>query len=86
MNDIITRKVDFNCQHNKYIVDERLEYVECALCGEKLNPMWVMSQLCLLEARYNMRLKHLGKLCEKAGKKNHCKCEHCGKMTKIQRR
>ncbi len=84
-NDIIIRKTDFGCIHNKYIIDERMEHVECALCGEKLNPMWVLGELCYKEARFNMRIDHLVKVVEKADKKNRCKCEHCSKMTRIQR-
>ena len=81
---IIERKI-FSCQHNKFIYDPSLEYVECGICGERLNAVWVISQLAHREARANVRLKYLEKLCEKADKKNKCKCEHCGKMTNIQR-
>ena len=83
--NIFVHKVNFNCQHNKYLVSPEISYVECALCGEKLNPVWVISQLAQRENRANMRLAYLESLCEKADKKNSCKCEHCGKMTAIQR-
>jgi len=33
------------CKHTKFIVDESLNEVECGICGEKLNPIWVISQM-----------------------------------------
>ena len=73
----------FNCQHNKFLLDPQLGYVECALCGEKLNPMWVIQQFCNDEARLWNQLSGLRALVVEAEKKNRCKCEHCHKMTKI---
>lgn len=73
------------CQHNKFILDESLEKVKCGLCGQFLNPMWVLRQLSTKENRYHMRIIELHKIAEKAEAKNSCKCEHCQKMTRIQR-
>ncbi len=85
MLDILSRDPRFKCSHNKFIVDESLEHVECGLCGKELNPMWVLSQLCNVEARFNLKFKHLNKQLALAEKKNRCKCEHCSKITRIQR-
>lgn len=73
------------CQHNKFEVDPTLNYVSCGLCGENLNPMWVLARLCSKESRFNLHLEYLEETVEKADKKNRCKCEHCKKMTQIQR-
>jgi len=77
---------NWKCRHNKFLIDPQLGYVECGICGEKLNPMWVLEQLCSEEARYYKHLEALTELAKKAEKKNRCKCEHCKKMTKIQKR
>ncbi len=84
-DSVLIRHKKFNCQHNRYLVDSRLNTVECALCGEKLNPMWVLEQLCGREHRAEERLEFLKKEAEKAISKNRCKCEKCGEMTRIQR-
>lgn len=71
------------CQHNKFLVDEQLGTVECGICGEKLNPIWVLRQLCGEETRYFRRLEFLKGEADKAEAKNRCKCEKCGQMTRI---
>lgn len=73
------------CSHNKYIVDPKLNTVECGICGEKLNPMWVLTELCNQEQRAYRRLQVLNEQAEKAIAKNRCKCQKCGKITRIQK-
>lgn len=86
MTENVLKKVHgFKCQHNKWLVDDKLAYVECGICGEKLNPMWVIGQMCYRETRANMRIAELDRTAELAANKNRCKCQHCGKMTKIQK-
>ena len=74
------------CLHfgQTYKVDERLAEVTCGGCGEKLNPMWVLEQLCReesrwheLHARYQDELKTLRA-------RRRTKCEHCRQMTRIR--
>lgn len=79
------KKIDWSkrCKHNKFLVDEELGYVECGICGEHLNPIWVISQLCNREARAWVKLNDLNKLAIEASQKNRCKCEHCKQMTRI---
>jgi len=55
------------------------------MCGESLNPIWVLSKFSQAENRMHMRIAELGKDAKKAESKNRCKCEHCGKLTKIQK-
>ena len=72
-----------HCKHNKFLVDTRLDYIKCAICGEHLNPMWVVSQYADDEHRLCKHLKRLERLIEETKHKTKCKCEHCGEMTKI---
>lgn len=86
MSEQVLKKVtSFKCQHNQFLVDPEMAYVECALCHEHLNPMWCMVQLCNTEARAIKRLDWLNNESAKAEKKNRCKCEKCGQMTRIQK-
>lgn len=73
------------CQHNKFTVDKRHQFVECGICGEKLNPIWCLEQLCYKESRAQMRVVALEKAAAKAKDKNRCKCEKCGEFTRIHR-
>lgn len=84
MNDsVMIRAPRFKCAHNKFVLDPTLAHVECGICGEKLNPMWVIEQYANREHRAWMRIFELDKIAEKAVKKDRCKCEKCGEMTRI---
>ena len=85
-DNVLSDRWQRKCRHNKFIVDESLNEVECGICNQNLNPMWVLKQLCGNEHRAANRLTQLEQLAEKTKNKMRCKCEHCGKMTKIHRR
>jgi len=86
MSLIILKNVrDYKCVHGKFEVNDELDYVSCGICGEHLNPMFVLKNLASLESRYNVQIGKLLKKAKEAESKNRCKCEHCGKMTKIQK-
>ena len=74
------------CRHDRSIVDERKTEVTCADCGEKLNPIWVLSQLANKESgwfrsrdRYQDEMKRLEE-------RSRTRCQKCGYMTRISRR
>lgn len=71
------------CQHNKFILDDQLGYVKCGICGEQLNPMWVIQRFADSEHRLFQHLEKLRNLVEVTKGKARCKCEHCGKVTRI---
>ncbi|MFA0809537.1 hypothetical protein [Microbulbifer epialgicus] len=79
-------RIGERCQHNKFLLDESLESVICGICDTPLDPMWVIQQFANAEHRLFMRMKSLEEIARKAEAKNRCKCEHCNKMTRIQRR
>ena len=82
----IINKVDFSCQHNKFELDEQLDRVFCGLCGEGLSPVWVLKQFMRDENRSIMNINRLRKIEEKTRNKLRCKCEHCEKITGIDRK
>ncbi|MCY9874521.1 hypothetical protein [Vibrio barjaei] len=71
------------CKHNKFIVDPQLGVVKCGICGESLNPMWVLEQYASGEHRLIQQVERLRRLVEETKDKTKCKCQHCGKMTTI---
>ncbi|MCK5614644.1 hypothetical protein KAR91_72940 [Candidatus Pacearchaeota archaeon] len=73
------------CRHGKFIVDETRSAVECGRCGEDLNPIWALSELARNDSYIRNRIDMMNKVLVKAEKKNRCKCEKCGEMTRIQR-
>lgn len=85
MSVLTSNRFKLRCKHGKYIVDESLNKIECALCHKELNPIWVLGQMCNDENRYNQNIVHLKEVASKAQKKNRCKCEKCGEITRIQR-
>ena len=84
-NVLLVAKWTEQCRHNKFIVDETLNEVQCGICGSYLNPMWVLKHLCGHEHRAANHLKELEQQVEKTKDKLRCKCQHCGKMTRIHR-
>jgi len=76
------------CEHNSVIVDEDLWLIECAECGERLDPIQYLVGLARRERRYKYESDVLKKRCEKVlgilEKKTRTKCEHCGKLTNIK--
>ena len=58
------------CSHQKVIVDESLNTVECKGCGEKLNPVWVLAQYANRERLAVQNIEMLKELQKKAEEKN----------------
>lgn len=73
------------CQHPRYIVDEGLEQVECAVCEERLNPMKVLVQISRLELRTLERLNALREESKELVQKRKYKCGSCGSMNDISK-
>lgn len=73
------------CDHPRFIVDEASDQVECAVCAERLNPIWVLTQLTREDRRMErVRTKYREEM-ERLDKRTRTKCDHCGQMTRISR-
>ena len=68
------------CCHGRYQVDDSLDAVECTICGERLNPMWVLRDLAANESRDHQRLVALKRALADARSALKWKCGHCHKM------
>lgn len=73
-----------NCKHRRFLIDSKKALVECADCGDQLNPMWVLETLCDEETRYMREKKRYSELLDELRKRSKCKCNHCGKFTDIK--
>lgn len=72
------------CLHRQMIVDEELASVECKTCGEKLNPVAMLARFAREESLWQRRGEELKKYHAALDAKVRCKCQHCGKMTRVQ--
>lgn len=72
-------------QHGPYLVDESLSLVECGTCKRELNPMFVLKALAESDSALAFRMNSLRKTVEKYEARLRCKCQHCGKMTRISK-
>lgn len=74
----------YKCRHSHFEVDDKLAEVTCRDCGEKMNPMWVLTEIAHNERMLNDRLISLKTECELLAGRVRAKCDHCGKMTRIR--
>lgn len=73
------------CRHTgvTYIVDETLAEVQCGECGAKLEPVWVLRQLCEKEAKWNRNREEFLAIKKEAEARTRTRCQHCDQMTAI---
>jgi hypothetical protein len=78
-----------HCDHTHVEVDKDLWTIRCTDCGALLDPIGWMIDRAEEEDRLSYRFERMEQECdrmeEKLKKQNLCKCEHCGKMTHIEK-
>lgn len=74
------------CSHAHFIVDDAKAEVECGACGERLNPVWVLAQLCSADSRFHQARARYVDETKRLNERTRTKCDHCGQMTSISRR
>lgn len=75
------------CMHTRgFLLDDTLEHVRCKTCNEALNPMFVLKRLAHQETKYHeLQARYQDELA-RLSERNRCKCEHCGQMTRIEKK
>ena len=73
------------CWHSNFLVDEKLDHVECGKCGEHLNPMYVLQQLANSETREHELLMNRKLQLKDASSKLKWKCGHCDKFNDMSK-
>jgi Zn finger protein HypA/HybF involved in hydrogenase expression len=74
------------CYHQRFVVDGTKAEVECGDCHEKLNPMWVLTQLAMRDHRFHEAHERYAEEMRRLDERHRTKCDHCGRMTRIRRR
>jgi ribosomal protein S27E len=82
---VLTEVRSYACLHKRFVIDDQLQQVECRDCGEKLNPMFALVQLCRQENRYHELHARYQDEMQRLGERSKTKCRHCGQMTPISR-
>ena len=72
------------CRHLNISVHEDRTDVVCRDCGEKLNPIWVLTRMAKEETKWSLRRAEFIAAREALAVRQRCKCQHCGKMTRIK--
>ena len=83
---IKTKRDDFSlkkCKHRNIEIDQSLYYVKCIDCGETIDPVYFLHSLALEENILKWKITELQEELKKLENKKRCKCEHCGKMTRM---
>lgn len=81
---ILTPSTNY-CMHRHLEVDIKNELVLCTDCKERIIPMVALKQMMDTEGQLHRRIETMKEILTKAAKKNRCKCEKCGEMTRIQK-
>lgn len=81
--DIKSRPYYNECQHKHLTIDRAGNTVTCNDCKKELSPMWVLCQIADKHNGFYYAYRHLIDMSNRAAKMNRCKCQYCGKMTKI---
>lgn len=80
---VLTEAHSYACRHTRFVVDEKLEQVECADCKERLNPIYALLQLCRQETRYHELHARYQDEMKRLAERSRTKCRKCGQMTEI---
>ena len=73
-----------SCQHRKTVIDEKLAEIECADCGAKLNPMWVLGQFARQLMSWDWEYQRIVDARRQLEERKQTCCLHCGRMTEIR--
>lgn len=75
---------DNQCRHLNITVHEDLSEVVCRDCKAKLNPIWVLTRMAREETKWSLRRSEYIAARTELAKRQRCKCQHCGQMTRIK--
>ena len=80
----IRNRIRNNCDHYSILVDEKLWYVECAKCHEKIDPIYWLSMRAREEGYKVWEKNELEKHIQRLENKTRVKCSQCGTFTNIR--
>lgn len=74
------------CSHKmvSYRLREGEAEVECGGCGTRLEPMFVLKQLAIMDSIWKQRQESADRVAKELAQRTSTKCRHCGRMTRIR--
>lgn len=76
------------CQHTgsgaTYKIRPGEAEVECGMCGVRLDPMFVLTQMANMESMWLNAQRRYIDVRKELEKRTRCKCYFCGRMTPIR--
>lgn len=72
------------CPHHKITIDSSLANIHCNDCDQDLNPVEWIAMLAEHWHHYVDSAKRLQEARAFYDAKTRCKCDHCGKMTRVR--
>jgi Zn finger protein HypA/HybF involved in hydrogenase expression len=76
------------CRHEygPFEIDERSGKCKCKKCGGDVTPIFVLSELLKIDSLWQRRSETFQDEMKRLSERSRCKCQHCGKMTRISSR
>ncbi len=71
------------CAHDAIEIDTLKTELTCTKCGTKINPVEWIAMIAEDWSRINWRYQEVARLNKAIDMKRRTKCEHCGKVTKV---
>jgi len=72
------------CRHLRAFVDEQKAELECADCGEKLNPIQYLATMARKLTSWDYEAQRIQKLRAELAERKKCRCLKCGEWTEIR--
>lgn len=82
---VLTEIAGVKCFHRRFTIDDKAQEVECRDCGEKLNPMYALTQLARQETKYHELHERYQDEMTRLAERSKTKCQHCDQMTRISK-
>lgn len=83
-DSLIRRRLTQKCAHLHVELDEALAQLKCLGCGEQLSPIAYIKILAESWRHYERMAQDALRAEKFYQAKKRCRCEHCGKMTRIR--
>jgi ribosomal protein S27AE len=80
-------RYDGGCDHHRttFRLRDGETELECARCGTKVDPMFVLRELANQESRWFDNRERYQDEMKRLDERKKTECEHCGRMTRISR-
>lgn len=78
------KRIASKCQHQRFVLDERLQAAECGDCGEKMSLFYVLKFLAKNIKYLEHKKIEAMQMIKIADERTKFKCDHCHKFTRLK--